>query len=141
MRKTIINVIMVIILQLWRVLLWLLFPDSCFYHSFSRFISVSGPTPFKPQVTSETDTRYFDDTFTAEPVSLTPPQVSHHLESIDEETMDTGMPYFEKFSYHGSKTSLASSVMSFETTWTAWFKVHCWTVAYLKLIEFQNLCS
>ncbi|XP_060571359.1 RAC-alpha serine/threonine-protein kinase-like isoform X2 [Ruditapes philippinarum] len=77
------------------------------------------PPPFKPQVTSETDTRYFDDTFTAEPVSLTPPQASHVLESIDEETMDTGMPYFEQFSYHGSKSSLASSVMSFETTWSA----------------------
>jgi len=75
------------------------------------------PPPFKPQVTSETDTRYFDDTFTAEPVNLTPPTVVHQLESINEE-MDTGMPYFEKFSYHGSKASLASSVMSFETTWS-----------------------
>lgn len=81
------------------------------------------PPPFKPQVTSETDTRYFDDTFTAEPVNLTPPTSTHHLESINEE-MDTGqmteagMPYFEKFSYHGSKASLASSVMSFETSWS-----------------------
>ncbi|KAH3854899.1 RAC serine/threonine-protein kinase-like isoform X2 [Dreissena polymorpha] len=79
------------------------------------------PPPFKPQVTSETDTRYFDETFTAEPVALTPPTVSHHLESINEETMDTadGLPYFERFSYHGSKASLASSVMSFETAWTS----------------------
>ncbi|KAL5008941.1 hypothetical protein ScPMuIL_014522 [Solemya velum] len=70
--------------------------------------------PYKPQVTSETDTRYFDDTFTGESVELTPP--SHQLESIEEE-MET-VPYFEKFSYHGSKASLASSCMSFETTWT-----------------------
>ncbi|XP_052766750.1 RAC serine/threonine-protein kinase-like isoform X2 [Mya arenaria] len=80
------------------------------------------PPPFKPQVTSETDTRYFDETFTAEPVALTPPMVSHHLESIQEEMdtgLETGLPYFERFSYHGSKASLASSVMSFETTWSA----------------------
>lgn len=93
-------------------------------HFFCRVIPILSflsqiPPPFKPQVTSETDTRYFDDTFTAEPVNLTPPHVSHQLESINEE-MDTGMPYFEKFSYHGSKASLASSVMSFETTWSAW---------------------
>ena len=69
-------------------------------------------------MTSETDTRYFDETFTQEPVALTPPSHSQPLERIDEETMDTGMPYFEKFSFHGSKASLASSVMSFETTWS-----------------------
>lgn len=85
--------------------------------NWSDLIEKKVPPPFKPQVTSETDTRYFDDTFTAESVSLTPPSSSHVLESIDEE-METGLPYFEKFSYHGSKASLASSVMSFETTWS-----------------------
>lgn len=29
--------------------------------------------PFKPQVTSETDTRYFDDEFTAQSITITPP--------------------------------------------------------------------
>ena len=91
------------------------------------------PPPFKPQVTSETDTRYFDDVFTGESVSLTPPTMAGNhlasqfpnsqLESIDEEMNEQpDMPYFEKFSYHGSKLSLAashaSSCMSFETTWS-----------------------
>ncbi len=29
--------------------------------------------PFKPQVTSETDTRYFDDEFTVQSITVTPP--------------------------------------------------------------------
>ena len=29
--------------------------------------------PFKPQVTSETDTRYFDEEFTAQMITITPP--------------------------------------------------------------------
>lgn len=31
------------------------------------------PPPFKPQVTSEVDTRYFDDEFTAQSITITPP--------------------------------------------------------------------
>ncbi|XP_022083041.1 RAC-gamma serine/threonine-protein kinase-like isoform X2 [Acanthaster planci] len=52
--------------------------------------------PFKPSVKSETDTRYFDEEFTAEPVELTPP---------DENKLstDAGLPQFEKFSYSGDK--------------------------------------
>lgn len=34
------------------------------------------PPPFKPQVTSDTDTRYFDSEFTGESVELTPPDNS-----------------------------------------------------------------
>lgn len=30
--------------------------------------------PFKPQVTSETDTRYFDEEFTAQTITITPPE-------------------------------------------------------------------
>lgn len=41
--------------------------------------------PFKPQVTSETDTRYFDREFTGESVQLTPPDQVEHLNVIDEE--------------------------------------------------------
>ena len=35
--------------------------------------SLQIPPPFKPQVMSETDTRYFDIEFTDESVELTPP--------------------------------------------------------------------
>jgi RAC serine/threonine-protein kinase len=40
--------------------------------------------PFKPQVTSDIDTRYFDTEFTGESVELTPPDPAH-LHSIQEE--------------------------------------------------------
>lgn len=30
--------------------------------------------PFQPQVTSETDTRYFDEEFTAQTITITPPE-------------------------------------------------------------------
>lgn len=46
--------------------------------------------PFKPQVTSDTDTRYFDTEFTGESVELTPPDSSGHLDAIQEE------PYFSQ---------------------------------------------
>lgn len=36
-------------------------------------MSQLGP-PFKPQVTSETDTRYFDEEFTAQTITITPPE-------------------------------------------------------------------
>ncbi|MPC54763.1 RAC serine/threonine-protein kinase [Portunus trituberculatus] len=42
--------------------------------------------PFKPQVTSETDTRYFDQEFTGESVQLTPPDHVEHLNVIAEES-------------------------------------------------------
>lgn len=41
--------------------------------------------PFKPQVTSDTDTRYFDSEFTGESVELTPPDATGPLGSIQEE--------------------------------------------------------
>jgi RAC serine/threonine-protein kinase len=41
--------------------------------------------PFKPQVTSDTDTRYFDSEFTGESVELTPPDPTVQLHSIQEE--------------------------------------------------------
>lgn len=82
------------------------------------------PPPFKPLVTSDTDTRYFDELFTGEMVNLTPPTVEPAAAAAEvlpdfEDEMDS-LPYFEQFSYHGSKQSLASSRhsgMSFETTW------------------------
>lgn len=51
--------------------------------------------PFKPQVTSETDTRYFDSEFTGESVELTPPDASGGpLGAIPEE------PYFSQVCVH-----------------------------------------
>ena len=50
--------------------------------------------PFKPQVVSETDTRYFDSEFTGESVELTPPDSRGGLmDSIREEDLDEE-PYF-----------------------------------------------
>lgn len=65
--------------------------------------------PFKPQVTSETDTRYFDREFTGESVQLTPPDQGEHLNSIDEES-----EYFtfNQFSYQDISSTLGSSLAS-----------------------------
>uniref|UniRef100_A0A8C2XEU5 non-specific serine/threonine protein kinase n=1 Tax=Cyclopterus lumpus TaxID=8103 RepID=A0A8C2XEU5_CYCLU len=56
--------------------------------------------PFKPQVTSETDTRYFDEEFTAQTITITPP------ERFDEDGMDCldneRRPHFPQFSYSAS---------------------------------------
>ena len=77
-------------------------------------------------MTSDTDTRYFDELFTGEMVNLTPPgnepaaAAAEVLPGFDDDV--DSLPYFEQFSYHGSKNSLASSRqsgMSFETSWTA----------------------
>ncbi|CAG6016654.1 unnamed protein product [Menidia menidia] len=57
--------------------------------------------PFKPQVTSETDTRYFDEEFTAQTITITPP------EKFDEDGMDCldneRRPHFPQFSYSASE--------------------------------------
>uniref|UniRef100_A0A8C5HL40 non-specific serine/threonine protein kinase n=1 Tax=Gouania willdenowi TaxID=441366 RepID=A0A8C5HL40_GOUWI len=56
--------------------------------------------PFKPQVMSETDTRYFDEEFTAQTITITPP------EKFDEDGMDCldneRRPHFPQFSYSAS---------------------------------------
>jgi RAC serine/threonine-protein kinase len=49
--------------------------------------------PFKPQVTSDTDTRYFDSEFTGEDVKLTPPDQQGPLGAIQEE------PHFSQVSF------------------------------------------
>lgn len=88
--------------------------------------------PFQPQVTSETDTRYFDEEFTAQTITITPPEKCeascHHLApgsmlnraelplganatslcvSVDDEDgMDAAdnerRPHFPQFSYSAS---------------------------------------
>ena len=51
--------------------------------------------PFKPQVVSETDTRYFDSEFTGESVELTPPDPRGVLmDSIREEDLESEEAYF-----------------------------------------------
>lgn len=63
--------------------------------------------PFKPQVTSDTDTRYFDSEFTGESVELTPPdQAVHGLQSIQEE------PHFSQFSYQDLTSYMSNSTLA-----------------------------
>uniref|UniRef100_A0A4W5QC90 non-specific serine/threonine protein kinase n=1 Tax=Hucho hucho TaxID=62062 RepID=A0A4W5QC90_9TELE len=57
--------------------------------------------PFKPQVTSETDTRYFDEEFTAQTITITPPGQEESMESFDSERR----PHFPQFSYSASGTA------------------------------------
>ncbi|XP_023035921.1 RAC serine/threonine-protein kinase [Drosophila willistoni] len=73
------------------------------------------PPPFKPQVTSDTDTRYFDNEFTGESVELTPPDPTGPLGSIAEE------PLFPQFSYQGDMASTlgTSSHISTSTSLTS----------------------
>lgn len=63
--------------------------------------------PFKPQVTSDTDTRYFETEFTGESVELTPPEHPSHLNSIAEE-YEQNQPYFPHFSYQEDQYSTLS---------------------------------
>nr|AKE33866.1 serine/threonine-specific protein kinase [Nilaparvata lugens] len=66
---------------------------------------------FKPQVTSDTDTRYFDSEFTGEPVELTPPDTSGAcpLNSIAEEMGEQMQPHFPHFSYQDMASTLGTS--------------------------------
>uniref|UniRef100_A0A8V0XZK1 non-specific serine/threonine protein kinase n=1 Tax=Gallus gallus TaxID=9031 RepID=A0A8V0XZK1_CHICK len=67
---------------------------------FCFLVSFQLVPPFKPQVTSETDTRYFDEEFTAQTITITPP------EKYDEDGMDCmdneRRPHFPQFSYSAS---------------------------------------
>uniref|UniRef100_A0A8C7V7E2 non-specific serine/threonine protein kinase n=1 Tax=Oncorhynchus mykiss TaxID=8022 RepID=A0A8C7V7E2_ONCMY len=54
--------------------------------------------PFKPQVTSETDTRYFDDEFTAQTITVTPPDKYDNLDCED----PNQPAHFPQFSYSAS---------------------------------------
>ena len=70
------------------------------------------PPPFKPQVTSETGTRYSDSEFTGESAELTPPDQSclggnSCLNSIAEE-----QEHFPQFSYQESHSAATSSIVS-----------------------------
>lgn len=68
--------------------------------------------PWKPDVKSEADTKYIPEEFLHETLALTPPGSSSNLASIDEEDL----PYFEKFSFHGSRGSMDSYLSSISGT-------------------------
>ena len=75
--------------------------------------------PWKPDIQSDTDTKYIPDEFANEPVHLTPPKTGaaagtggHQLSSIAE---TEELPYFESFSYHGSRASLSSYLSNMST--------------------------
>uniref|UniRef100_A0A4W5PPN6 non-specific serine/threonine protein kinase n=1 Tax=Hucho hucho TaxID=62062 RepID=A0A4W5PPN6_9TELE len=53
--------------------------------------------PFMPQVSSETDTRYFDEEFTAQTITITPPE-KYGMGEGDSERR----PHFPQFSYSAS---------------------------------------
>uniref|UniRef100_A0A8B9LPU1 non-specific serine/threonine protein kinase n=1 Tax=Astyanax mexicanus TaxID=7994 RepID=A0A8B9LPU1_ASTMX len=57
--------------------------------------------PFKPQVTSETDTRYFDVEFTGQAITITPPGQDESMEMLDGDKR----PHFPQFSYSASGTA------------------------------------
>lgn len=84
--------------------------------SWSDLVQRKIPPPFKPQVVSDTDTRYFESEFTGESVELTPPDPGP-LHSISEEAEPPA--YFEQFSYCpetsssvlGSNASLAHAAL------------------------------
>ena len=74
--------------------------------------------PFKPQVVSETDTRYFDSEFTGESVELTPPDPRGALmDSIREEDLESEEAYFPGVSLSVilSRPNLTRLVFSFPT--------------------------
>ncbi len=69
------------------------------------------PPPFKPQVSSDTDTRYFDTEFTGESVELTPPDEGgapsdfSAIPEVDEST-------FSQFSYQDTGSVMTGSAHS-----------------------------
>lgn len=63
--------------------------------------------PWKPDVDGDMDTKYIPDEFQRELVAVTPPEKSVYSDLLDE-------PYFQRFSFHGSRQSLAQqSILSF----------------------------
>jgi len=64
--------------------------------------------PFKPQVTSETDTRYFDSEFTGQSVELTPPDnhSSYLMSTISEDDGQEVEESFNRFSYQNPSSVL-----------------------------------
>lgn len=58
--------------------------------------------PWKPDIESDVDTKYIPEEFSSETVQVTPPSREVPLQENGD------LPYFEQFSFHGSRGSLAS---------------------------------
>jgi len=69
--------------------------------------------PFKPQVVSDTDTRYFDSEFTGESVELTPPDQAAHLITLIEE----GDEPFNEFSYQEPSSVMGAASLISGHSW------------------------
>lgn len=87
--------------------------------------------PWKPDIQSETDTKYIPDEFANEPVHLTPPKAgaagagagagavvagASHGAMLTSIAENEEQPYFESFSYHGSRASLSSYLSHMSTS-------------------------
>lgn len=77
--------------------------------------------PWKPDIQSDTDTKYIPDEFANEPVHLTPPKTSAATAAVVQQPLASiaegeELPYFESFSYHGSRASLSSYLSNMSTS-------------------------
>lgn len=68
--------------------------------------------PFKPQVESDTDTRYFDSEFTGESVELTPPDLGPLGEAGGLNSIAEEQEHFPQFSYQDSHSGATMSISS-----------------------------
>jgi len=82
--------------------------------------------PWKPDINNPADTKYIPEEFASEPVQLTPPtNKGAPLDSIDEDEEREELPYFESFSYHGSRGSLGSYLSGSGASSNAFYNVEC----------------
>ncbi|KAK4471858.1 hypothetical protein MN116_005247 [Schistosoma mekongi] len=72
-----------------------------------RLITKDIQPPWKPDVINEKDTKYVPDEFKDTSVELTPPDNEDNVDQI------VDGPYFEQFSFHGSRQSLNSRVSGY----------------------------
>ncbi|CAH8485706.1 unnamed protein product [Dicrocoelium dendriticum] len=71
--------------------------------NWDRLIRRDVEPPWKPDVVDDRDTKYIPEEFANELMSLTPPDENTNSQILDG-------PYFERFSYHGSRQSLNSHI-------------------------------
>ncbi|VDD90382.1 unnamed protein product [Enterobius vermicularis] len=73
----------------------------CFFRGvdWDRLFRKEYPPPFRPLVTSETDTSYFDEEFTSAPVQLTPPASKKGPLEMDTDVDDFDDSAFDQFPF------------------------------------------
>lgn len=82
---------------------------------FDRMLRKEYPTPFRPLVTSETDTCYFDEEFTSAPVQLTPPSAKKGPLEMDTDDDDFDDSAFDQFPFFGDASQhMRSAARSLE---------------------------